>query len=79
MVWTGISNGGSTDLCVVKNGSLTGVSYRNEIFAPFVRPYAGSIGDNFILMDDNARPHSARVVNQYLEEETIERMDEPAK
>ena len=30
-------------------------------------------------MDDNARPHRSRLVNQYLEQETIERMDWPAK
>jgi hypothetical protein len=40
-----------------------------------VRPYAGAVGDGFILMDDNARPHRARVVTDYLENETIERME----
>jgi hypothetical protein len=35
-----------------------------------VRPYAGAVGDGFILMDDNARPHRARVVTDYLENET---------
>ncbi|GFS67159.1 hypothetical protein TNCV_2275221 [Trichonephila clavipes] len=27
-----------------------------------VRPYAAAIGNDFILMDDNARPHRARIV-----------------
>ena len=31
------------------------------------------------MMDDNARPHRARVVDQYLAQEGIERMDWPAK
>ena len=31
------------------------------------------------MMDDNARPHRARVVNQYLEQEGIERMNWPAR
>ena len=28
-----------------------------------------------VLMDDNAHPHRARVVNDYLEDEGIERLD----
>ena len=44
-----------------------------------LRLYAGAIGDDFILMDDNARPHRARIGNEYLQRETIERMDWPAK
>ena len=30
-------------------------------------------------MDDNARPHRARVVNDYLEDESIERLDWPSR
>ena len=64
---------------MIRNGSLTGVRYRDEILAPIVRPFASAIGYDFILMDDNARPHRSKFVNQYLEQETIERMDWPAK
>jgi hypothetical protein len=53
----------------------TGIRYRDEFLAPIVRFYAGAIGDDFILMDDNARPHRAGIVNEYLQQETIERMD----
>lgn len=38
LVWAGISYDGSTDLYVIRNGSLTGVRYMNEIIAPIVRP-----------------------------------------
>jgi transposase len=79
MVCGGISNDGSTDLYVIRNGSLTGIIYRDEILAPIVRLYAGAIGDDFILMDDNATPHRARIVNEYHQQETFERMDWPAK
>jgi hypothetical protein len=78
MVWGGISYDGSTDLYVIRNGSLTAIRYRDEILAPIVRPYPGANGDDFILMDDNARPHRARTVNEYIQQETIERMDWPA-
>ena len=70
--------GGRTDLYVIQNGALNGLRYRDEILNVFVRPYAGAIGPDFIFMDDNARPHRACVVNEYLQNETIERMEWPA-
>jgi hypothetical protein len=39
MVWGGISYDGSTDLYVIRNGSLTGIRYRDEFLAPIVRFY----------------------------------------
>ena len=74
MVWAGISAQGKTDLQVIDNGTLTALRY--EIY---VRPYAGAVGENFILMDDNARAHRARVTDQYLEQTTIVRMEWPAR
>ncbi|GFX71663.1 transposable element Tcb1 transposase [Trichonephila clavipes] len=43
---------------------------------PYVRPYAAAIGNDFILMDDNARPHRARIVE---EDHGLERMKWPAR
>ena len=79
MVWAGISVDGRTDLYVIRNGALTGLRYRDEILDPIVRPFAGAVGLDFTLMDDNARPHRARVVTEYLEQEGITRMDWPAR
>ena len=79
MVWGGISYEGRTDLYVINGGTLTALRYRDEILDPIVRPFAGAIGDNFILMQDNARPHTARVCMDYLNRETIEVMDWPAR
>ena len=76
MVWAGISMQGETDLHIIENGTFTAVRYVNEILHVYVRPYAGDIGADFILIDDNARPH---VTNQYLEDATIVRMDGPAR
>ncbi|GBM10042.1 hypothetical protein AVEN_24023-1 [Araneus ventricosus] len=39
----------------------------------------GAVGPEFILMDDNARPHRALLVNEFLESEDIRRMDWPAR
>ncbi|GFT23667.1 transposable element Tcb2 transposase [Trichonephila clavipes] len=75
MVWGGISIGGRTDLHIIRNGILTGRSYADEILRPHVIPYAGAIGDPFVFQDDNARPHRARLVENMLEAETIQRME----
>ncbi|GFT53039.1 transposable element Tcb2 transposase [Trichonephila clavipes] len=75
MVWGGISIGGRTDLHIIRNGTLTGRSYADEILRPHVIPYAGAIGDPFVFQDDNARPHRARLVENMLEAETIQRME----
>ncbi|GFX21285.1 DDE_3 domain-containing protein [Trichonephila clavipes] len=74
-----ISLGGHTDLHVFHGGTVTGLRYRDEILDPYVRPYASAIGNDFILMDDNARPHRARIVEEYLEDHGLERMEWPAR
>ena len=51
----------------------------HEIMDVYVRPYAGAIGPQFIQMDDNARPHRARMGEDYLQQETIVRMDWPTR
>lgn len=78
MVYAAISIDGRTDLYIIRNGDLTGRRYRDEIFWPVVVPYAAAIGDDFMLMDDNCRPHRANVVNDFFWEEGIRRMDWPA-
>ncbi|GFV16316.1 transposable element Tcb2 transposase [Trichonephila clavipes] len=78
MVWGGISIGGRTDLHIIRNGTLTVRRYADEILRPYVIPYAVAIGDFFVFQDDNARPHRARLVENMLEAETIQRMEWPA-
>ncbi|GFX90101.1 transposable element Tcb2 transposase [Trichonephila clavipes] len=55
-----------------------GRRYADEILRPHVIPYAGVIGDSFVFQDDNDRPHRARLVENMLEAETIQRMEWPA-
>ena len=71
MVWAGISAQGKTDLHISNNGTLTAERYIYEILDVHVRPYASAIGLDFILMDDNARAHRARITNLYLEQAAI--------
>ena len=51
IVWAGISAQGKTDLHVIDNGTLTAERYVSEILDVHVRPYAGAIGPDFILME----------------------------
>ncbi|GFU68832.1 transposable element Tcb1 transposase [Trichonephila clavipes] len=78
MVWTEISLGYRTDLHIFKRGSVTAVRYRDEVLEPIVRLYAAAVDPTFVLMDDNARPHRADIIDDYLESERIALMAWPA-
>ena len=75
MVWVGSSIERRTDLHIVNGGTMTAQRYRDDIIYPVVRPFAGAIGDDFIFMHDNARPHVAPTVMEYLETVGIETME----
>ena len=79
MVWGGISLDGRTELVIVDGGRVTAHRYITEILDPHVIPYAPFVGENFMLMHDNARPHVAIVVQQYLREVNIETMNWPPR
>ncbi|GFX23447.1 transposable element Tcb2 transposase [Trichonephila clavipes] len=75
LVYGGISIDGRTDLYIIRDGPLTARRYRDAILRPIEVPYATAIGDDFILMDDNSRPHRANLVEDSLFEEGIVRME----
>ncbi|GFU87882.1 transposable element Tcb2 transposase [Trichonephila clavipes] len=64
LVYGGIYIDGRTELYIIRDGPLTARRYRDEILRPIVVPYAAAIGDDFVLMDDNSRPHRANLVEQ---------------
>jgi transposase len=68
MIWAGISLEAHTDLVFVENGATTAHRYILECVESHVAPYAPFIGENFLFMDDNARPHMARIVVRNLEQ-----------
>ena len=70
---------GHTDLYIVPGDTVTAQICRDDILDPIVRPYAGAVGDSFILQDDNARPHRARLMEDYFREATIVHMGWPAR
>ena len=77
MVWGGITAHGKTDLVIV-DGNLNSRRYIDEILRPVVVPYVQNMRQGALFQDDNARPHRARIVDAYLQQEQITRMDWPA-
>ncbi|GFY24922.1 transposable element Tcb2 transposase [Trichonephila clavipes] len=78
LVYGGISINGHRDPYIIRDGPLTACRYRDEIIRPNEVPYAAAIGDDFLLMDDNCKPHRANMVEDFLFEEGIVRMEWPA-
>ncbi|GFV44718.1 transposable element Tcb2 transposase [Trichonephila clavipes] len=77
LVWGGIIFGSRTDLHV-QSVTMTGYIYRDVILEQHVRLFRGTMGAEFLFMDDNARPHRAIIVDECLQSEDITRMDWPA-
>ena len=74
MVWGGIRS--RTELLVL-NGTLTGQRYINKVLQPVVLPFVQQ--HHVVLQDDNARPHRARIVQQFLQHNNVDRLDWPAR
>ena len=53
--------------------------YKDDNLDAFVRLHAGGKGDAFLLQDDNARPHRAGIVDDYLQQKKIMLMEWPAR
>lgn len=51
--------------CVL-DGTVNAHVYRNDIFDVYAF-YAGAIANNFLLQEDNARLHTALIVEHYLQ------------
>ena len=77
IVWGGFSLHHRTPLYHIK-GNLTGLRYRDEILRPLVLPALNTIGAGAHLQDDNARPHRARVVRDFLQQNQVNVMPWPA-
>lgn len=78
MVWGGITLGGRTDL-VRLEGTLNSVAYMDLILRPVVIPFAQNAEPEFCLMHDNARPHTANVVRNFLRTNQIPVLPWPAQ
>ena len=64
---------------MLPDGYLTGVLYRGILqntLVPFARHY---FGDNYSYQDDNATPHRARVVLDFLQRGNVTKMEQPPR
>ena len=77
-VWGAFHNSAKSPL-VLPDGYLTGVLYRGILqntLVPFARHY---FGDNYRYQDDNATPHCARVILDFLQQGNITKMEQPPR
>jgi hypothetical protein len=58
----------------VLDGNLTGQKYRDNVLAPRVVPHFDNhaLVDRPMFMDGNARPHRARIVQHFLQQEDVQ-------
>ncbi|GFV85356.1 transposable element Tc1 transposase [Trichonephila clavipes] len=62
----------------LRNGTMTGQRYIDEVLLPHVRLFRGAVGDKFVFMDDNATCHRTLAVQDFLDSEGIQRFVWPA-
>ena len=61
----------------VLNGTLIGHRYTNEVLQPVVLLFVQQ--HHVVLQNDNARPHRARIVQQFLQQNNVDHLDWPAR
>ena len=78
MVWAGITGSQRTALTFVQ-GNLNSQRYRNEILRPQVLPFMRRNPTVEKFQHDGAKPHTARICNQFLADNRISVLDWPSK
>jgi len=78
-VWGCFSYDCKLDLHVLQ-GNMTGLKYRDNVIRNIILPHFDNhaLADRPIFMDDNARPHRARIVADFIQQEAIETFPWPA-
>lgn len=77
MVWAGISGNYRTRLVVI-NGNLTARRYIDEVLEPVVVPFFRDHPNVNTFQQDNARPHAARVTQDFLQNQRFAVLPWPA-
>ena len=78
MVWAGVTGSHRTDLVLV-DGNLTGARYRDEILRQNVVPFMRQHPQVTHFQQDNARPHTARICADFLQQNGIQVLPWPSK
>lgn len=76
MVWGCTTERSRTLLVVV--GNLTGICYRDEIVQRYACMSIQTQGNNVTSQEENARPHAARVLFEYLTQQNFDVFSWPA-
>ena len=63
---------------VVMEGAETAIRYRNDILRPYTEPISAEFREELVLMDDNSHSHRAHLVNEFLHDNNIARLEWPA-
>lgn len=79
MFWGGISFEARTEVVSIPPPHLNARRYVEDVIEQHVEPFALRIGRDFVLMHDNARPHSADIVTAHLRHVGIRAIEWPAK
>ena len=74
----GITSHARTELVPILNGALSAHRYVEEVLMEHVVPFGYGVGENFILMHDNARSHVSQCVSQFLDTVAFEVMVWPS-
>jgi transposase len=78
MVW-GMMSGNTKSPLLTINGNLNGQRYRDEVLDVVVRPhFQQHRAQRPLFMDDNARPHRARLVGDFKQAQNITSLEWPA-
>ena len=70
MVWGAISTTGRSQLVIIRN-NLNGQRYVNNILQPHLIPFLNTHNNVMTFQQDNARPHTAQVTTQFLNQNNI--------
>ena len=75
VVWAGVTMNQRTRLCIVDGNLNTQRSV--DILQPVFVPFHGRMNQGAVLQDDNTRPHRRCVVNEFVRQFNIRRLDWP--
>ena len=79
MVWAGFTYDHKIALTVIE-GNMNAAKYRDEILRDVIVPFQEAHpAENFILLDDNATSHRARIVIAYKQANNITTVDWPVR
>ena len=77
MVWAKITDTVKTPLTIL-DGNLNANCYINVSLIPVVVPDITNTGGYAVFQDDNAHPHQARMVREFMVQQQIQMMEWPA-